>query len=214
MADRKTLVAGSAIAAVVLLASGAALYGTGSNLGNLAAAEPCASSAETAARVAPLVRGEVAALEVPAQTRPAPALAFKGPDGGDLDLSAFKGKALLVNFWATWCGPCKAEMPALDRLQAEFGGDRFQVLALNVETRNVEKVPKWLTENWIDHLKPYTDPSGKTLPLIQVETGAAGLPTTILIDAKGCRIGVMKGPAQWDSEDGKGMIRALTGAGS
>ena len=215
MANRRKLAAGGALAAALI--AGLALYGSGSRIGNLAglaAAEPCAEAADTVRRVAPLARGEVAALDTAGSPRPAPPLRFKGPDGADLDLAAFKGKALLVNLWARWCGPCKAEMPALDRLQAELGGERFQVLALNVETRNVDKVPAWLQENWIDHLSAYTDPEGRALPLVRTQTGTAGLPTTLLIDAKGCEIGVLKGPAAWASEDGKRLIGAVLGPAS
>ena len=208
MAIRTTYLAGGALAALI---GGLALYGTGSSLGNLGHPKPCATSAQTVARVAPLARGEVAALDTAGAPRPAPPLRFKGPDGADLDLSAFKGKALLVNLWARWCGPCKAEMPALDRLQDSLGGDGFQVLAINIETRNLDKLPSWLAENWIDHLKPYTDPAGRVLPVVQTHTGAAGLPTTLLIDGSGCEIGLMKGPAEWSSEDAKRLIRAVLG---
>lgn len=206
-----TLAAGGALAAVLV---GFALYGTGSNLGNLAASGPCAEAAPAAARLAPLARGEVAAFDASAAPKPAPVVAFKGPDGASTDLAALRGKLLLVNLWATWCAPCKAEMPALDRLQAERGGDAFQVVAINVETRNLEKPPAWFKANGIAHLTYYGDPEGKVLPAIQAAVGSTGLPTTMLIDAKGCTLGVMKGPAEWSSEDGQRLIRAALGTGT
>lgn len=205
-ATPKILAAGGALAAV--LVGGLALYGTGSNLGNLAASGPCAEAAPVAARLAPLARGDVAAFHASAPAKPAPAVAFKGPDGAPTDLASLRGKLLLVNLWATWCAPCKAEMPALDRLQAELGGDSFQVVAINVETRNLDKPPAWFKANGIAHLTYYGDPEGKVLPVIQSAVGSTGLPTTMLIDAKGCTLGVMKGPAEWSSEDGKRLIRA------
>jgi thiol-disulfide isomerase/thioredoxin len=205
-ATPKILAAGGALAAV--LVGGLALYGTGSNLGNLAASGPCAEAAPVAARLAPLARGDVAAFDASAAPKPAPAVAFKGPDGAPTDLASLRGKLLLVNLWATWCAPCKAEMPALDRLQAELGGDSFQVVAINVETRNLDKPPAWFKANGIAHLTYYGDPEGKVLPAIQSAVGSTGLPTTMLIDAKGCTLGVMKGPAEWSSEDGKRLIRA------
>ncbi|TFZ57781.1 TlpA family protein disulfide reductase [Methylorubrum sp. Q1] len=205
-ATPKILAAGGALAAV--LVGGLALYGTGSNLGNLAASGPCAQAAPVAARLAPLARGDVAAFDASAPPKPAPAVAFKGPDGAPTDLASLRGKLLLVNLWATWCAPCKAEMPALDRLQAELGGDTFQVVAINVETRNLDKPPAWFKANGIAHLTYYGDPEGKVLPAIQSAVGSTGLPTTMLIDAKGCTLGVMKGPAEWSSEDGKRLIRA------
>lgn len=205
-ATPKILAAGGALAAV--LVGGLALYGTGSNLGNLAASGPCAEAATVAARLAPLARGDVAAFDASAPPKPAPAVAFKGPEGAPTDLASLRGKLLLVNLWATWCAPCKAEMPALDRLQAELGGDSFQVVAINVETRNLDKPPAWFKANGIAHLTYYGDPEGKVLPVIQSAVGSTGLPTTMLIDAKGCTLGVMKGPAEWSSEDGKRLIRA------
>ncbi|SOR29039.1 Redoxin domain protein [Methylorubrum extorquens] len=205
-ATPKILAAGGALAAV--LVGGLALYGTGSNVGNLAASGPCAEAAPVAARLAPLARGDVAAFDASAAPKPAPAVAFKGPDGAPTDLASLRGKLLLVNLWATWCAPCKAEMPALDRLQAELGGDSFQVVAINVETRNLDKPPAWFKANGIAHLTYYGDPEGKVLPAIQSAVGSTGLPTTMLIDAKGCTLGVMKGPAEWSSEDGKRLIRA------
>lgn len=205
---------GGALAAALL--GGLALYGTGSNLGNLAGfgpSGPCADAAPTTARIAPLARGAVAAFEAWPAPRPAPVLTFKGPDGAATDLSALGGKLLLVNLWATWCAPCKAEMPALDRLQAELGGERFQVVAINVETRNLDKPPAWFKANGITGLTYYGDPEGKVLPALQSAAGSTGLPTTALIDAKGCMLGVMKGPAEWSGEEGKRLIRAALGEG-
>ncbi|GEO98441.1 thiol:disulfide interchange protein TlpA [Methylobacterium haplocladii] len=211
MANRAILVAGGVAAALL---AGLALYGTGSKLGNLAAAEPCADAAATVARIAPLARGDVAALDTKGEPKPGVVLQLTGPDGAATSLAALKGKALLVNLWATWCAPCKAEMPALDRLQGELGGKKFQVVAINVETRNLDKPPKWLADNNIRNLAYYGDPAGKVLPAVQQQTGTIGLPTTLLIDAHGCEVGVMKGPADWAGAEGKALITALIGGGA
>lgn len=205
-----TLAAGGALAAVLV---GFALYGTGSNLGNLAASGPCAEAAPAAARLAPLARGEVAAFDASAAPKPAPVVAFKGPDGAATDLAALRGKLLLVNLWATWCAPCKAEMPALDRLQGELGGQDFEVVALNLDTRNPERPPLWMKENGIARLAYYSDPGGRALPVLQQGGDVVGLPTTFLIDPDGCEIGVMKGPAEWASADALRLIRAALGRG-
>jgi len=213
MAIPKRLWAGGALAAA-LAVGGLALYGSGSGGGNLAGGQPCSDSVETARRVAPLARGEVAAFEAYPSPHPAPALRFKGPDGASIALDDFRGRTVLLNLWATWCAPCKAEMPALDRLQAALGGDRFEVVAINVETRNLDRPPAWLKAAGIVNLKAYRDPDGRVLPVLQQETGSPGLPTTLLIDGQGCQIGVMKGPADWASEDGRRLIGAALGPGS
>ena len=212
----KTAYAG--LGALALLGvGGLALYGTGSDLGNLARlgpAAPCAPSGAMVRAVAPHARGEIAAFDVAQAPRPVPALTFRAPEGAETDLAAFKGKTVLVNLWATWCAPCKAEMPALDRLQADLGGDAFQVVAINVDTRNLDKPPAWLKENGITQLAYYSEPTGRLLPALQSHAGAAGLPTTLLIDAAGCEIGMVKGPADWAGEDAKRLIQASLGAGS
>ena len=123
------------VLAPVLLAAvvWAVLYGKPSAPGKVEA-ECSAASKAVAAKLAPLAKGEIAALAVDAKPRPALDLAFDAPDGKKLTLADFKGRALLLNLWATWCVPCRAEMPALDRLQAKAGGPDFEVVAINVDT--------------------------------------------------------------------------------
>ncbi|MGE7416974.1 thiol:disulfide interchange protein TlpA [Methylobacterium tarhaniae] len=194
---------------VAVLGLGAALYG----LGDRSNGGACPLSAATAARVAPLARGEVAALQVSAAPKPAPAITFTGPDGQPRTLADLKGRTLLLNLWATWCAPCKAEMPALDRLQGELGAQDFEVVALNLDTRNPDRPPRWMTENGITRLAYYSDPAGRALPALQQGGDVVGLPTTFLIDPAGCEIGVMKGPAEWASEDALTLLRAALGRG-
>ncbi len=194
---------------VTALVAGLALYGTGSITGN--GAGPCAASMPALARVAQTSRGDVAAMQAPDGPKHAPDLAFRGPDGTEMRLGDLRGKLLLLNLWATWCAPCKAEMPALDRLQAALGGPDFAVVAINLDTRNTEKPPVWMRENGIAQLAYYADPGGRVLPAVQRDTGSTGLPTTLLIDGAGCTIGVMKGPAEWSGADARKLIQAALG---
>jgi thiol-disulfide isomerase/thioredoxin len=213
MPIRTGLVAGVGLAALGL--AGLALYGSGLVGGNGGSADaPCAASAPTLVRVSAAARGEVAGMQAPARPRPEPEIRFKGPDGAETSLSDLRGKVLLVNLWATWCAPCKAEMPALDRLQGAMGGPDFGVVAINVDTRNLDKPAEWLKQAGIQHLPFYADPAGRVLPIFQRDAESAGLPTTMLVDRAGCTVGVMKGAADWASPDGQALIRAALGQGA
>jgi thiol-disulfide isomerase/thioredoxin len=210
MPVRRGFIAGAGLAALGL--AGLALYGSGLVGGNGGMASgPCAGSAPALTRVEAAAKGDVAGMQAPKQSKPAPDLTFKGPDGTETTLAAMKGRLLLVNLWATWCAPCKAEMPALDRLQAQMGGKDFDVVAINVDTRNLDKPAEWLKQAGITHLPFYADPGGRVLPTVQRHADSAGLPTTLLIDGAGCTIGVMKGGAEWSSPDGLALIRAALG---
>ncbi len=171
----------------------------------------CRAAAQAGQRAAPFARGEVAAFLVDATPSPAPEVRFTGPDGQPLALADLKGRTVLVNLWATWCAPCKAEMPALDRLQAKLGGPDFAVVAVNLDTRNPERAHRWLTENGIANLAYYADAAGRVLPALQKRGPIEGLPTTLVLDKAGCEVGVMKGPADWASEDAVKLIRAVIG---
>ena len=198
------------IAGLVALLAAAGILWFGLARPTTAIARECHTSQAATQRMAPLAHGEVAALNVDRAPKPPPEIAFEGPNGSTT-LSAFKGKVALVNLWATWCVPCRQEMPALDKLQAELGGPDFEVVAVNVDTRDPEKPKAWLKENGIDHLAYYADPSGKVLQILQRSGHVVGLPTTILVDQTGCELGVMKGPAEWASPDGIALIRAALG---
>ncbi len=139
--------------------------------------------------------------EVP---KPIPEIQFQDGEGRDLTLADFRGKVVLLNVWATWCVPCRHEMPTLDRLQAELGGPDFQVLALSIDRDGFEAVAKFYTEIGVKHLAMYLDASGMAAPAL----GAVGLPTSLLIDRDGREIGRLVGPAEWDSPE---MITFLRG---
>ena len=130
----RAIIAAAAVAAVV---TGAAIYGIGAMQRNVDPA--CTPSAELAKRLAPLARGEVAAINIATEPQKLPDLTFKDASGEPRKLADFKGRTVLLNLWATWCVPCRKEMPALDALQTKLGDDKFQVVAVNIDTRNLEK---------------------------------------------------------------------------
>jgi thiol-disulfide isomerase/thioredoxin len=126
-----------------------------------------------------------------------PALQFEDAAGHARSLADFKGKVVLLNLWATWCAPCREEMPALDRLQAELGGPRFEVVALSVDQQGAQIARKFFAEAGVKSLALYVDPSAQAA----FKLGAAGLPASLLVDASGREVGRHLGPAKWDSPE-------------
>jgi thiol-disulfide isomerase/thioredoxin len=135
--------------------------------------------------------------------RPVPALAFVDGDGRALSLDAFKGRVVLLNLWATWCVPCRKEMPTLDRLQARLGGPTFTVVALSIDRQGVSVVKPFYQQLGLTSLVLYVDRSGQAVSAL----GAVGVPITVLIDRDGQEIGRRLGPADWDSEPIVALIR-------
>ncbi|MBR0828810.1 TlpA family protein disulfide reductase [Bradyrhizobium manausense] len=185
----------------------AALYGLG--LGRSPSGDPaCRAAVETAKRIAPLVHGEVAALTVATAPLRLPDLAFEDADGKPRKLSDFRGKTLLVNLWATWCVPCRKEMPALEELQAKMSGPNFEVVAINIDTRDPEKPKNFLKDANLIRLGYFNDQKAKVFQDLKAIGRALGMPTSVLVDPQGCEIATIAGPAEWASEDALKLIRA------
>jgi len=197
-----------------LLAGGAAIYVkeslSGNATGAVASAEPaaCPMAAAKAEAITPFSKGQVAAMRTVDNFRTLPNLVFNGPDGQKRTIADFAGKTLLVNIWATWCVPCREEMPALNALQKDLGSDTFEVVAINVDTGDDEKPKAFLEETKVKDLRYYRDASMGVFNTLKKEGLAFGLPVTLLMDDKGCLISAMNGPAAWDSEDAKALINA------
>jgi thiol-disulfide isomerase/thioredoxin len=133
-----------------------------------------------------------------------PDVKFVDRDGRERVLADFTGKVVLLNLWATWCAPCRNEMPALDRLQKDLGSATFEVVAVNVDRLGVGGARKFLEQLKLQNLSLYADPSARMV----VDLKAVGLPTTLLVDKESREIGRFIGPAAWDSADAKQLIRA------
>ena len=168
----------------------------------------CQSAVELAKKVAPFARGEVAAVNVAKSPLMLPGLAFQDASGAAKSLADFRGRTVLLNLWATWCVPCRKEMPALDALERKLGGPDFQVVAVNIDTRDPEKPKTFLKEIGIGKLAYYADPSAKAFQELKAIGRAFGMPTTLLVDPKGCEIGTIAGPAEWASDDAVKLIEA------
>jgi len=185
----------------------AAVYGIGTFLRN-AGDTACRPAVELAKRIAPLARGEVAALAVAETPLRVPDVAFRDAGGAQRHLADWRGRTVLFNLWATWCVPCRKEMPALDALEAKLGGPAFEVVTVNIDTRDPDKPRTWLKEVGIGRLAYYADPSAKVFQDLKVAGRAAGMPITLLVDPAGCEIGTLAGPADWASEDAVKLISA------
>ncbi|MDO9417441.1 thiol:disulfide interchange protein TlpA [Pararhizobium sp.] len=216
MTERKTLGLPSAkliaIAAVAgLIAGAAAVYvkAVGSGNGSAAsAAVQCEGAKEQATALLPFLKGQVAAMSPIDRPRTVGDLSFKGTDGKAMSVADFAGKTVLFNLWATWCVPCREEMPALNALQKELGNDRFEVVAVNIDTGGDEKPKGFLDETGVHDLGFYRDSSMGVFNTLKKEGLAFGLPVTLLFNNKGCLISGMNGPAAWDSPDAKALINA------
>src|SRR4051794_5295181 len=197
-----------ALGCVVGVAAGlAAVYGIGAMQRN-PADTACKAATELTKRLAPLARGEVAAIGIASEPKRLPELTFTGADGKPRALADFRGKTVLLNLWATWCVPCRKEMPALDALQGKLGGDAFEVVAVNIDTRDPDKPKAWLKEVGINRLAYFADPQAKVFQDLKVAGRAFGMPTTLLIDPQGCEIANLAGPAEWASSDGLKVVEA------
>jgi thiol-disulfide isomerase/thioredoxin len=149
--------------------------------------------------------GEMRKLTLADARKPVATAEFRDEKDQPVDLGAFRGKVVLLNLWASWCVPCREEMPALDRLQASRGGKDFQVVAVAQDRAGREKVEKFLADVGAKHIVPYLDASMKS----GRSWGAIGLPTSILIDRQGNEVGRLIGGAEWDSPDALKLIDAL-----
>ncbi|MGH8434383.1 MAG: redoxin family protein [Pseudomonas sp.] len=131
------------------------------------------------------------------EPKPVSEVTFVDGEGKPHRLADFKGKVVLLNVWATWCGPCRQEMPTLDRLQAKLGGSDFQVLALSIDQDGVQVVRDFYREIGIQHLKLYIDDSAQAIQCLDV----FGLPATLVLDRQGREVGRKLGAAEWDSPE-------------
>jgi thiol-disulfide isomerase/thioredoxin len=198
-----------AIGAVVIggLIGYAGIAGFGGLKG--AAGDPaCRAAVDTARKIAPLAHGEVAALTMASAPLKLPDLAFEDAEGKPKKLSDWRGKTVLVNLWATWCVPCRREMPALESLQEKLKGPNFEVVAINIDTRDPEKPKKFLEDAKLTRLGYFNDPKAKTFQDLKAIGRALGMPTSVLVDGQGCEIATIAGPAEWASDDALKLIQA------
>lgn len=149
--------------------------------------------------------GGLAKLQ-PSDPTPVPATTFTDPDGGTHSLADYRGKVVLLNFWATWCAPCREEMPSLDALQAQLGGKDFQVVAVASGHNPAPAIRKFLDEAAVTNLPVLLDPR----QALARDMGVMGMPVTVLIDRDGNEIARLMGGADWASETALALVRQAT----
>lgn len=200
-----------AVAAMSALIGFAAVYGTFGQPDNKSGSPQSAttnaalpSGSATASPLGGAAKGSLAAFVYKNPPGELAEVKFVDAKGEARTLSDFKGKTILLNLWATWCAPCREEMPSLDRLQQDLGSDKFEVVALAVDRGGVEAARKFLESINVTNLGLYVDQTGRSGPALK----AVGMPTTILIGPDGREIGRLPGPAEWDSADAKRLVEA------
>ena len=156
-----------------------------------------------------LSTGTLAAFVVHPEPRPLPEITFLDEEQKPLSLAQWKGRVVLVNLWATWCVPCRKEMPALAKLQQRLGSEDFEVVAISLDRQGAEVARPFLDEVGAEALKLYLDPSTDVLAQFK----AVGLPATMLIDRSGRELGRMFGPADWASPEALLLIETALRAG-
>lgn len=186
----------------------AGVYGIGGLKRNATGDTACRPAVDLARKLAPLAHGEVAALTMATTPLRLPDLTFEGADGKPRKLSDWRGRTVLLNLWATWCVPCRKEMPALESLQAKLGGPDFEVVAVNIDTRDPEKPKNFLKEANLSRLAYFSDQKAKIFQDLKGIGRALGMPTSVLVDGRGCEIATIAGPAEWNSEDAIKLITA------
>src|ERR1700722_5669216 len=186
----------------------AGVHGIGGRRGNAPGDPTCRGAVDLAQKLAPLAHGEVAALTVATVPLRLPDLAFWDADGKLKKLSDWRGRTVLVNLWATWCVPCRKEMPALESLQTRLGGPNFEVVAVNIDTRDPEKPKNFLKDANLSRLGYFSDQKAKVFQDLKAIGRALGMPTSVLVDGQGCEIATISGPADWGSDDALKLIAA------
>lgn len=139
------------------------------------------------------------------EAQPLPAIGLVGMDDAPRSLEEFRGKWVLVNFWATWCPPCRKEMPSLGALQTEFGGATFEVVTVATGRNAVPAIDKFFAEAGVTHLTTLRDPKAE----LAREMGVAGLPVTVVLNPEGAEVGRLIGDADWHSAEARAVLTAL-----
>lgn len=205
----------ASIAAVLGLALGGGLYaflgGDGKPQMEKTAqnvSSQCQLSDDFRSKLDAAAQGDMAAFQVVDDSSSVAGLSFKDTDSADKTLGDWKGRTVLLNLWATWCGPCRREMPALDALEKQLGSEKFQVVPISLDLGTDEKPKGFYKQIGLQNLPFFHDGSLNTLTTLKKRGLAFGLPATLLVNDKGCVLGTLNGPAEWGGADAMSLIKA------
>ena len=153
-----------------------------------------------------LAAGDMRKLQFHGTPKEVPETTLSDLDGGEVTLSDYRGEPVVLNFWATWCAPCREEMPSLDRLQAEMG-DRIEVVTVATGRNSPAGIRRFFEDEGVTHLPMLTDPDQELARGMAV----LGLPVTVLLDADGREVARLTGGAEWDTDEARALLSALAG---
>ncbi len=163
------------------------------------------ANALAAQGLADLREGDMRKLAVHSQPQDLPEVPFETIGGESMSLADYAGKVVVLNFWATWCAPCRKEMPTLSNLQAELGGDDFAVVTIATGRNPPQAMQAFFDEIGIDNLPLHRDPR----QALARNLGVLGLPVTLILDREGREIARLQGDADWDTDSALAIVRAV-----
>ncbi len=196
--------------AIVAIGIGIYVISTGSGNDPLTTASgetSCKDSVAGAKALDPAIKGDLAAMRIVDDPLDVSALAFADKDGKPATLGDWKGRVVLFNLWATWCAPCRAEMPALEALESGEGGEDFQVVPVSVDLGEPDKPKNFYSEINLTALPFYHEGELAIFNSLKKQGMAFGMPVTLLVDRSSCAIAVLNGPAEWASADAVNLIK-------
>jgi thiol-disulfide isomerase/thioredoxin len=155
-----------------------------------------------------LLAGDMRAMVLHDAPQDVPDVSFTDVDGVELTLTAFEGRFVVLNFWATWCAPCREEMPSLNALQQQLGGEGFAVVTIASGRNPIPAINRFFEEEGITDLPVYLDPR----QTMSRQMGVLGLPITVLLNPRGQEIGRLRGDADWAGDDAIALLTALIGS--
>ncbi len=199
----------AALAAILVVAGGIYVIGPWSGNAGRETAGSCNGVLDRAARLNGVNTGAVAAFTPVEKQVDASALSFDDANGGRKSIGDWKGRFVLLNLWATWCVPCREEMPSLQALQQEKGSEAFEVVPVSIDLGTAEKPKKFYADNNLSGLGFFHDGTMGVFNALKKESLAFGMPATLLIDRQGCVLGSLNGPADWASADAKALVERM-----